>query len=296
MKKVLQYKTLYISLLLVFFSFNSFSQSSFTAKMKGMFTRKAQIAVLNHQIDSLKADSKEKDNALLDEKENSRNLEVKLNESIKKTDIANQKNASLENEVLKFKNSLDSLHKLNLESHTYTKAQRTEDSVRYQNLLKKLSEQNTFLVDSLNNVANIRKPKQEPTKIENYYFKDFKSVITGIPDAKNRYTWSFELFQKINDEYIKAENSAMFNDKKQELLNTINNKIQKEFNIAYKTDPKCFTSKVAPTYDFKNLGIEFQDGKMIFYAIFNFTTDYCKYLYGYTSVEFTAEEIQPFLK
>lgn len=294
MKKKFPYKALYITLILVVCSF--YSNAQISSKFKDMFTRKAQIAALNKQIDSIKAVSASKDNVLLDEKEKTHEYEVQLGESNKQLDIANHKISVLEKDIDKHKRSLDSLHRLNLESHTYTKAQRTEDSIRYQNLLRKLSEQYTFYVDSLNTAQNIKKPKVEPTKIENYYFKDFKSVITGIPDYKNRFTWTFELFQKVNDEYIKVENVALFNDKKQELLDIINKKIQNEFNIAYKTDPKCFSSKTAPVYDFKNLGIEFQDGKMNFYAIFNFTNENCKFLYGYTSVEFSADEIQKYLK
>lgn len=294
MKKKFPYKALYITLILVVCSF--YSNAQISSKFKDMFTRKAQIAALNKQIDSMKAVSTSKDNVLLDEKEKTHECEVQLGESNKQLDIANHKISVLEKDIDKHKRSLDSLHLLNLESHTYTKVQRTEDSIRYQNLLKKLSEQYTFYVDSLNTAQNIKKPKVEPTKIENYYFKDFKSVITGIPDYKNRFTWTFELFQKINDEYVKVDNVALFNDKKQELLDIINKKIQNEFNIAYKTDPKCFSSKTAPIYDFRNLGIEFQDGKMNFYAIFNFTSENCKFLYGYTSVEFSADEIQKYLK
>lgn len=294
MKKKFPYKALYITLILVVCSF--YSNAQISSKFKDMFTRKAQIAALNKQIDSMKAVSTSKDNVLLDEKEKTHECEVQLGESNIQLDIANHKISVLEKDIDKHKRSLDSLHLLNLESHTYTKVQRTEDSIRYQNLLKKLSEQYTFYVDSLNTAQNIKKPKVEPTKIENYYFKDFKSVITGIPDYKNRFTWTFELFQKINDEYVKVDNVALFNDKKQELLDIINKKIQNEFNIAYKTDPKCFSSKTAPIYDFRNLGIEFQDGKMNFYAIFNFTSENCKFLYGYTSVEFSADEIQKYLK
>ncbi len=294
MKKLMSLKTLYTTLTIILLSFTTTAQ--IVPKVKSMFNRKAQIAVLNARIDSLNTVSKGKDNTILDEKEHTQEVQTRLNDTNKKLEIANNKNAALEIEVKKFKNSLDSLHKLNLESHTYSRAQRTEDSIRYQMLLKKLSEQYTFYVDSLNTVQNIRKPKVEPTKIENYYFKDFKSVITGIPDAKNRYTWTFELYQKINGEYVRAENVALFNDKKQELLDIINKKIQKEYAIAYKTDPKCFTSKTPPTFDFKNLGIEFQDGKMNFYATFNYTNENCKFLYGYTSVDFEADEIQPYLK
>jgi hypothetical protein len=201
----------------------------------------------------------------------------------------------LEKEISTYKKSLDSLHQINLATCGYTKEQRTEDSLHYQNLLRRLSEQSTYVIDSLSASYANKKQRLDPTKIENYYFKNFKSVITGIPDSKNRYTWTFELYKKDKEEYVPAKNQELFNDKKQELLAIINAKIQKEFNIAYKTDSKCFTSKTTPVYDFGKLGIEFQDEKMNFYAIFDFTNDNCKYLYGYTSVEFSADEIAEYL-
>ena len=79
-------------------------------------------------------------------------------------------------------------------------------------------------------------------------------------------------------------------------LHRINQKIQKDYISAYKADAKCFKLSNPPMFDFKNLGIEFKDGKITFYASFDFANETCFYLYGYTSVEFTNEEIQQYLK
>ena len=292
MKASLKLKPVHILITILFCSFNSYSQS----KLVLAFTKKKQIVVLNHKIDSLKSLIVIKDSSILSEQNK---LNLLQNEMNKKSDIltsTNQKVVDLEEDLLKKKNALDSLYKVNTESQAYSLFQRNEDSLRYQNLLRKLSDRNIFIVDSLKLTQNIKRSKQDPTKVETYYYKDFKSVITGTPDEKNRYTYTFELFQKNGEEYVKADNSAPFNDDKQLLLDIINKKIQKDFNASYKIDPKCFTSKIPPIYDFKKLGIEFKDGKINFYAVFDFTTENCYYLYGYTSVEFTVDELKAYLK
>ena len=292
MKSSLKLKPFYILLTILFCSINSYSQS----KLVLAFTKKKQMVVLNHKIDSLKSLIVKKDSTILSDQNKLNLLQSEFNNKSEVLTSTNQKVYSLEEDLLKTKTALDSLYKVNTESQAYSLFQRNEDSLRYQNLLRKLSDRNTFIVDSLKSSQNIRRSKQDPTKVETYYYKDFKSVITGTPDEKNRYTYTFELFQKNGEEYVKADNSAPFNDNKQALLDIINKKIQKDFNASYKIDPKCFTSKTPPTYDFKKLGIEFKDGKINFYAVFDFTTENCYYLYGYTSVEFTVDELKAYLK
>ncbi len=292
MKASLKLKPFFILLTILFCSINTYSQS----KLVLAFTKKKQIVVLNHKIDSLNSLIVKKDSIILSDQNKLNLLQNEMNKKSEVLTSTNQKVFSLEDDLLKTKTALDSLYKVNTESQAYSLFQRNEDSLRYQNLLRKLSDRNTFIVDSLKSSQNIRRNKQDPTKVETYYYKDFKSVITGTPDEKNRYTYTFELFQKNGDEYIKADNSAPFNDNKQLLLDIINKKIQKDFNASYKIDPKCFTSKTPPTYDFKKLGIEFKDGKINFYAVFDFTTENCYYLYGYTSVEFTIDELKAYLK
>ena len=297
MKSTFQISTICLLLILVFSPYNSNAQtSSLKTKVVLAFTKKKQIKNLNHKIDSLNSLIAGKNNLLLLETE--KNIALTNDFNLKCTNLndASIRVSELENELAKNKSSLDSLQRVITDNQAYSIFQRNEDSLRYQNLLRKLSERNMFIVDSIKSIHSTRRTKQEPTKVETYYFKDFKSVITGTQDEKNRYTYTFELFQKNGEEYIKADNAALFNDKKQELLDIINKKIQKDFNSSYKIDPKCFTSKTPPTYDFKKLGIEFKDGKINFYAVFDFTTENCYYLYGYTSVEFTVDELKAYLK
>jgi hypothetical protein len=271
-------------------------KTSLKSKVVTAFTKKKQIAVLNHKVDSLNNVIKAKDIQISDVEDQNTTLNTQITQKNSELSVTNNSIHDLELQLNHKKITLDSLNKVITENQAYSIFQRNEDSLRYQNLLHKLSERNTFIVDSLKMTQNIKKGKQEPTKVETYYFKDFKSVITGVPDEKNRFTYTFELFQKKGEEYVKAENSAPFNEKKQELLDLINKKIQKDFTSSYKIDPKCFTSKTPPTYDFKNLGVEFKDGKINFYAVFDFTTTNCYYLYGYTSVEFTFDELKSYLK
>ncbi len=297
MRNTFHISTICLLLLMVFSSYNSNAQTnSLKTKVVLAFTKKKQINALNHKVDSLNSVIAGKNNLLLLETE--KNIALTNDFNLKCTNLndASTRVSELENELAKNKSSLDSLQRVITDNQAYSIFQRNEDSLRYQNLLRKLSDRNMFIVDSIKSIHNTRRTKQEPTKVETYYFKDFKSVITGTPDEKNRYTYTFELFQKNGEEFVKADNAALFNDKKQELLDIINKKIQKDFNSSYKIDPKCFTSKTPPTYDFKKLGIEFKDGKINFYAVFDFTTENCYYLYGYTSVEFTVDELKAYLK
>lgn len=280
----------------IVFQNNLYSQSSLKAKMTDMFTRKKQIVVLNSKIDSLQLKSNEKDSSISLLEMRYDNLMLDYNNlDLKKEAIdADRKHVLGINK--KYKKQLDSLIHLNEESKRYSIEQRTEDSIRYTTLLQKLSDKNMFIVDSLKRAHEVKRDKQEPARIENYYYKDFKSVISGTPDSKNRFTWTFELFKKADGEYIPAENEEVFNENKDELLAEINTKINADFEKAYSLDKQCFTTSKAPSYTFKNLGLEFKDGKVNFYAVFNFATENCYFLYGYTVVEFTVEEIEKYLK
>lgn len=269
---------------ILFFSNNLVAQS-----------KKDQILLLNHKIDSLEVVIKSLVGTIDDKKTEVNTLNTEIDKNITAIAAAHKKNDELYSELAIYKDSITK-SELTIKFQQYQINQKNADSLKYFHLISKLSEQNTFITDSLKSALAIKRTKIEPTKIETFYFKDFKSVITGVPDEKNRYAWSFELFQKIGNEYQKVSNVTLFNDKKEELLTVINQKIQKDYVSAYKADPKCFKLSTPPVFDFKNLGIEFKDGKINFYASFDFANETCFYLYGYTSVEFTNEEIQKYLK
>ena len=258
-------------------------------------SKKEQLLYLNNKIDSLQLVIRSIDCELEGKKYEMDALHREIEKKISIIAAAHKKNDELYSELNLYKDSI-AKSELKIKFQQNQIYQKNVDSLKYFHLISKLSEQNTFITDSLKAATANKKTKIEPTKIETFYFKDFKSVITGVPDEKNRYSWSFELFQKIEGEYQKSSNVNLFNDKKQELLTVINQKIQKDYQSAYKADPKCFKLSTPPMFDFKNLGIEFKDGKITFYASFDFANETCFYLYGYTSVEFTNEEIQQYLK
>lgn len=273
-----------------------FGQSSVKEKLTDMFTRKKQIIVLNSKIDSLQQKSKEKDSTISMLELRYDNLMLDYNSLDLKREAIDADRKHVVSMNKKYKKQLDSLITVNEDSKRYSIEQRNADSVRYAMLLQKLSDKNTFIVDSMKRVHSVKREKQEPARIENYYFKDFKSVISGTPDSKNRFTWTFELFKKSDGEYVPAENEEVFNENKDELLALINSKIKADFEKAYALDKQCFTTSTAPNYTFKNLGLEFKDGRVNFYAVFDFATENCYFLYGYTVIEFTVDEVEKYLK
>ncbi len=284
MKTLNTLKTICILFTILFLSIHSQAQS-----------KKDQIIILNSRIDSLKLIVKGLEGTIDERNDKINNLNKEIENHLTTIAATHKKNDELYSEIDTFKDSI-TRSELTIKFQQRQLNQKNADSLKYFHLISKLSEQNTFVTDSVKNAIPAKKGKLEPTKIENFYFKDFKSVITGVPDEKNRYTWTFELFQKVGIEYQKVSNSTLFNDKKGELLAIINQQILKEYTNAYKADAKCFKNPTPPVFDYKNLGIEFKDGKINFYASFDFATENCFYLYGYTSVEFTNEEIEKYLK
>lgn len=284
MKKSFTIKSIFTLLILILFSLNATSQS-----------KKEQILSMTNQIDSLTKVTKVLDGVIIDHKQQIKNLDKEIENLNSVLNTSDKKNNELNIELSKLKDSLFTCQE-KIKFQDYQLNQKNTDSLKYFKLISKLSDQNIFITDSLKTAQIVKKSKIEPTKIENFYFRDFKSVITGVPDEKNRYTWTFELFQKVGEEYQKVSNSTLFNTKKQELLDIINQRVQKDFANAYKSNPKCFKNNTPPIYDYKNLGIEFKDGKINFYATFDYTSENCLYLYGYTSVEFTEKELEMYLK
>jgi hypothetical protein len=284
MNKSINIQSILILLFTFFISINVNSQS-----------KKEVILLMTNQIDSLKKVTQANDATIVDK--NSEIEKLKSDKTKIEADLSAQQkqNDMIIHQLNDLKDTLKNKD-YEIEKMNYQLNLKNSDSLKYFKLITKLSEQNTFITDSVRAANSIKKGKIEPTRVENFYFKNHKSVITGTPDDKNRFTYTFELFEKTNDEYIKVSNSTLFNDKKQALLDIINQRIQKDYLAAYKVDAKCFKSAVAPVFDYKNLGIEFLDGKINFYASFDFANENCFYLYGYTSVEFSVKEIEEYLK
>jgi hypothetical protein len=114
-------------------------------------------------------------------------------------------------------------------------------------------------------------------------------------DYKGRYSYEYELYKKINGKYVKVKNSALFNQNQNQLLTTINQKIQKDY-IVFSTDPEskdCFDSVAPPKFSFDELFIDFRDGKINFSVTFGLSSA-CMSVDG-TTVSFTLDEIQQYL-
>ncbi len=135
----------------------------------------------------------------------------------------------------------------------------------------------------------------EPIIVNTCLFKSYKTISTGTPDYKGRYSYEYELYKKINGKYVKVKNSALFNQNQNQLLTTINQKIQKDY-IVFSTDPEskdCFDSVAPPKFSFDELFIDFRDGKINFSVTFGLSSA-CMSVDG-TTVSFTLDEIQQYL-
>jgi len=135
----------------------------------------------------------------------------------------------------------------------------------------------------------------DPIIIKTCLFNSYKTVSTGSPDYKGRYSYQYELYMKQNGKYVKVNNSALFNQNQNQLLSNINQEIQKDYKI-FSTDPvtkDCFKGMTSPKFTIDQLGIDFDDNKINFSVTFGLSSA-CMSVDG-TTVSFTLDEIQSYL-
>ena len=142
---------------------------------------------------------------------------------------------------------------------------------------------------------SVNSTTSEPILIKSCILNNFKSVSTGEADYKGRYSYKYEIFIKKNGEFVKSNNEDLFNEKKEELLKLINQKIKIDFDD-YASNPEtkdCFEGITFTNYTYENLGIEFTDDKVNFNVWFD-VFEYC-FNVSSTTVSFSIEEIKPYL-
>lgn len=141
---------------------------------------------------------------------------------------------------------------------------------------------------------SVNSTSSEPILIKSCILNNFKLVSTGEADYKGRYSYKYEVFIKKNGAYVKSNNEDLFNEKKEELLKLINQKIKIDFED-YASNPEtkdCFEGITFTNYTYDNLGIEFTDNKVNFNVWFD-VFDYC-FNVNSTTVSFSIEEIKPY--
>lgn len=135
----------------------------------------------------------------------------------------------------------------------------------------------------------------EPTIIKTCLYKNYKSISIGEADYKGRYTYSYVLYKKENNKFMKIENESLFNKNRNKLLSIINTKFQNDYK-EYSLDPEskyCFEGTTLPNFSFKEIGIEFDDDKIRFNVSFGLPSA-CMAVDGST-VSFNFDEIQGYL-
>jgi hypothetical protein len=164
-----------------------------------------------------------------------------------------------------------------------------------ENQLTKSSEKSPTDYKIVCEEKSVNSTVSEPTIIKSCILNNFKSVSTGEADNNGSYSYKYEIFIKKNGEFVKSNNEELFNEKGDELLVLINQKIKIDFN-EYTTNPDtkdCFEGVSFTNYTYENLGIEFVDDNVDFNAWFD-VAGYC-FNVSSTTVSFSIEEIKPFL-
>jgi hypothetical protein len=141
----------------------------------------------------------------------------------------------------------------------------------------------------------------DPILIKTCYYKYFKFVTISNPDAVGRYfpeNEEHEIFVQIHGRYIETKNSSLFNNKENELLVTINNKIHQEYlkNSTSDKSKDCFmdADSIRKWYKMDDLEISFEGNKIWFRVSFGLPA-ICRYVDG-VIVEFRFGDIVKYLE
>ncbi len=128
-------------------------------------------------------------------------------------------------------------------------------------------------------------------------YQHYRSVATGMPDYKGRYSWEYTLYRLENEEYVQISNASMFNQKREDLLRQVNQRILAEYQL-FSDDPDfsdCFAmAESIPEFGFDDLHIGFEDDQLVFHASLSLP-DACLSIDG-ASVAFKLSEVAPYLQ
>jgi len=140
---------------------------------------------------------------------------------------------------------------------------------------------------------------EDPIIIKTCTYGNYRTVSTGSPDFNGRYSWEYNLYKSQKGEYVKIDNSSLFNQKQDDLLIQINQKIKAVY-IEFSRDTGDPETKecielMEPIRDFKmdELSIDFETDKMVFHVEFGLPSA-CHSGDG-TSVSFKLQEVEPYL-
>lgn len=129
------------------------------------------------------------------------------------------------------------------------------------------------------------------------FFKKLKSIATGTPDNKGRYSWEYAMYRMKNGMYVETAPTEIFNEKRTQLAELINQKIQAELKEA-SADPESKTClegiDIEKKYSLDELGINFDDDGFSFSVDFELGS-YCLFI-SVVIVSLTYDEITPYLK
>ncbi|MBX0333724.1 hypothetical protein K3G39_10795 [Pontibacter sp. HSC-14F20] len=138
---------------------------------------------------------------------------------------------------------------------------------------------------------------EDPIIVRTCTYQNYRSVATGMPDYKGRYSWEYALYKLENEESVPIKNELLFNEKRDDLLRQVNQRIQAEYHL-FSDDPDfsdCFAMvESIPAFGFDELSIGFEDDQLVFHASLGLP-EACLSIDG-ASVSFKLSEVAPYLQ
>lgn len=128
------------------------------------------------------------------------------------------------------------------------------------------------------------------------HYGDLKSVRTGSPNAKGHYRYSYELFQKKDDQHVAIPVTQLLRNEDR-LLEMINRKIGLDYTELLEdpvSGPCLIMQTETPSFGWNELGFTFDEFGYHFHANFP-VKENCADL-EHTTVSFTPAKMKRYLK
>lgn len=138
---------------------------------------------------------------------------------------------------------------------------------------------------------------EDPILINTCSWGKYKSITTGLPDYKGRYSFEYQLYILDNGQAKPIKNDDIFNNKVKQLEQKINAQLKKEFDMNSK-DPElseCFEATKFNNYSINEMGITFKDNNQIEFNV-NYELGGACFSVNNGSVTFKLTELKDYFK
>jgi len=242
----------------IFLSFSFiFLQQVLTAQLLNLH-KKEQIEMLNFRLDSL---AHVKDSLVLQIVKKDSIYKIALDEKLKLTNLVQEFESIQQSSTMQMQQRLNDTI-FNIKNQLYSLKEKYDSLIFL----------NSLIVDCEETSEEIPGKKFDRL-FKTCSFKNHRTMSIGEPDYKGRYSYNYRLYHLHNDSSEIIKNAELIKETRRDefiiILNArINEEAKKVYAMAKEDKSKCLNGFVFKSYNYEELGIQFNEGMIEFTVSF----------------------------